>query len=146
MKRRPPLRELMIPDKIARKELFSFLDRPRSVSKEQIADTIVMSVEFMKYQAEVTYEVSKKLAISIASTASTIGIGWSAFFFGIAQESWVTSSLGLMMVFAGTFLLGFWTPRILDKARTGLEELGDAKFYDKWLSSAPKTGAVDKGK
>jgi len=134
----------MVPDKVTRKEFFSFLDRPRSVSKEQITDTIVMSVEFMKYQAEVTYEVSKKLAISITSTASTIGIGWSAFFFGIAQESWVTSSLGLMMVFAGTFFLAFWTPRILDKARTGLEELGATKFYDKWLSSASKNEAVDR--
>lgn len=134
----------MASNKIARKELFSFLDRPRSVSTEQITDTIAMSVEFMKYQADVSYEVSKKLAISITSTASTIGVGWSAFFFGIAQESWFTSSLGLMMVFAGTFLLGFWTPRILDKARTGLEELGAAKFYDKWLSSSPRTEAVDR--
>jgi hypothetical protein len=133
----------MVPNKIARKELFSFLDRPRNASKEQIRDTIVMSVEFMKYQAEISYEVSKKLAISITSTASTIGVGWSAFFFGISQESWITSSLGLMMVFAGTFLLGFWTPRILDKARTGLDELGAAKFYDRWLSSASTAEAVD---
>jgi hypothetical protein len=41
----------MVLKKAARKELFSFLDRPRSVHKEQITDTIVMSVEFMKYQA-----------------------------------------------------------------------------------------------
>lgn len=134
----------MASKKAARKELFSFLDHPGSVGKEQISDTFVMSVEFMKYQAEIAYEVSKKLAISITSTASTIGVGWSAFFFGISQESWVTSSIGLMMVFGGTFLLGFWTPRILDKARMGLEELGAAKFYDKWLSGASRTHAGDK--
>jgi len=134
----------MTPKKVARKELFSFLDCPRSVGREQITDTIVMSVEFMKYQAEVTYQVSKKLAISITSTASTIGVGWSAFFFGISQESWATSSLGLMMVFAGTFFLAFWTPRIMDKARTGLEDLGTAKFYDKWLSSASRIEGADK--
>lgn len=134
----------MVPNKVARKEFFSFLDCPRSVGKEQVTDTIMMSVEFMKYQAEISYEVSKKLAISITSTASTIGIGWSAFFFGIAQESWITSSLGLMMVFAGTFFLTFWTPRILDKARTGLDELGAAKFFDKWLAGA--SGTEDVGK
>ncbi len=134
----------MVLKKVAPKELFSFLDRPRSVRKEQISDTILMSVDFMKYQAEVTYEVSKKLAISITSTASTIGIGWSAFFFGIAQESWITSSLGLMMVFAGTFFLTFWTPRILDKARVGLEDLGAAKFFDKWLSGASESEEVSR--
>jgi hypothetical protein len=47
-------------------------------------------------------------------------------------------------VFAGTFFLAFWTPRLLDKARTGLEELGAAKFYVKWLSSASKIEGVDK--
>ncbi len=134
----------MVPKKVVRKEFFSFLDCPRNVGKDQITDTIVMSVEFMKYQAEVTYQVSKSLAISITSTASTIGVGWSAFFFGISQESWVTSSLGLMMVFAGTFFLAFWTPRIMDKARTGLEELGAAKFCDKWLSNASRIEGVDK--
>ena len=126
------------------KGFLSFLDLPRTSGKEQLADTISMSVEFMKYQAEVTYEVSKKLAISITSTASTIGVGWSAFFFGIAQESWFTSSLGLMLVFAGTFLLGFWTPRILDKARVGLDELGAVKFYNKWLSDSTKAGTAGK--
>ena len=133
----------MVSNKIQRRQLFAFLDKPKMIGKDQVRDSVVMSLEFMKYQAEVSYEVSKKLAISITSTASTIGVGWSAFFFGITQESWVTSSIGLMMVFGGTFLLGFWTPRIMDRARKGLDELGAAKFYEKWLSNASVSEAAD---
>jgi len=109
-----------------------------------IEDTIVMAVEFMKYQGEVAYEISKRQAIAITSTASTIGIGWSAFFFGISQEAWFTSSIGLMMVFAGTYILGFWTPKVLDKVRDGLDDRGAAKFRDKWLSGSAKSGASGK--
>jgi hypothetical protein len=135
----------MVGAKNAKKELFSYLSSPRG-GKEPIADTVVMAVEFMKYQAEVAYEVGKKQVISITSTASTIGIGWSAFFFGLTQESWLTSSLGLMLVFAGTFFLGYWTPRILDGARRGLEEIGASKFYQKWLSDSAGIASAEKGK
>lgn len=104
--------------------------------RETIADTISMTVEFMKYQGEVAYEIGKRQAIAITSTASTIGIGWSAFFFGISQESWLTSSVGIMMVVGATFLLGYWTPRVVDKARKSLDDIGAAKFRNKWLSDA----------
>jgi len=125
------------------KGLFSYLDSPRIGEREPVSDMVVMAVEFMKYQGEVAYEIGKRQAIAITSTASTISIGWSAFFFGIAQESWFTSSIGLMMVFAGTFMLGYWTPRIADKAREGLDSFGAAKFYNKWLSDSSKPGAAE---
>jgi len=126
-------------------EPISKFDLSKIAHKEQIADTVAMTVEFMKYQGEVAYEIGKKQAISIASTASSISIGWSAFFFGIAMESWAASSIGLMMVLAGTFLLGFWTPRVLEKARGSLDELAAARFMNKWLSGSVKSGATDSG-
>lgn len=134
----------MVRNKKSGKELFSYLDFPRIGDREQIADTILMSVEFLKYQGEVAYEISKRQAIAITSTASTLGIGWSAIFFGIAQESWLTSSIGMMMVFGATFLLGYWTPKVVDKARKSLDDLGAAKFYNKWLSDSAKPGAAEK--
>jgi len=134
----------MVGVKEARKELFSYLNVPRG-GKEPIGDTVAMAVEFMKYQAEIAYEVGKKQVISITTTASTIGIGWSAFFFGLAQESWLTSSLGLMLAFSGTFILGYWTPKILDGARRGLEEIGASKFYQKWLADSAGAAPAEKG-
>jgi len=134
----------MARDKKSIKELFSYLDLPRVAEREQIADTIAMSIEFMKYQGEVAYEIGKKQAIAITSTASTLGVGWSAFFFGIALESWLTSSIGLMIVFGATYLLGYWTPKVVDKARQSYEELGAAKFYKKWLSEPATSEAVGK--
>jgi len=124
--------------------LFSYLDLPRIGGREPVSNTVVMAVEFMKYQGEVAYEIGKKQAIAIASTASTVGIGWSAFFFGIALESWFTSSIGLMMVFAGTYILAFWTPRLMDKARLGLDAVGAAKFYNKWLANPAEPGDAEK--
>jgi hypothetical protein len=118
--------------------LFAYLDLPRVGEKAPVGDMALMAVDFMKVQGEIAYETAKRQAIAITGTASTIGIGWSAFFFGLAQESWFTSSIGLMLVFAGTFLLQYWTPRIVDQVRRGFVELGVAKFYDKWLSSAGK--------
>lgn len=132
----------MVQNRKIGKELFSYLDLPKIGDKEQIANTIAMAVEFMKYQGEVAYEIGKRQAIAITSTASTIGIGWSAFFFGLAQESWLTSSIGMMMVFGATFLLGYWTPKVLDKTREGLDALGAAKFYRKWLSGPVKPEAT----
>ena len=120
--------------------LFSYLNLPRIGEKAPIGDMALMAVDFMKVQGEIAYETAKRQAIAITATASTIGIGWSAFFFGIAQESWFTSSVGLMMVFAGTFILQYWTPRIVDQVRRGFVELGVAKFYDKWLKEAEKPG------
>jgi len=136
--------EHMVRNKKSREGLFSYLDLPRIGEREPVPDMVVMAVELMKYQGEVAYETAKRQAIAITSTASTIGIGWSAFFFGISLESWFTSSIGLMMVFAGTYLLGYWTPRLVDKGRKGLVDLGAAKFYDKWLSDSAKPGAADK--
>jgi len=127
-----------------RKGLFSYLDLPRIGEREPIGDSIAMAVEFMKYQGEVAYEIGKRQAIAITSTASTIGIGWSAFFFGIAQESWFSSSIGLMMVFAGTYFLGYWTPRVLDRVRGRLNDSVAAKFHDKWLSGRGKPEAAEK--
>jgi len=124
---------------------FSYLDLPKIRDGEPVSDMVLMAFEFMKYQGEVAYEIGKKQAIAVTSTASTIGIGWSAFFFGISLESWFTSSVGLMMVFAGTFLLGYWTPRLMDMGRRGLDELGAAKFYSKWLSEHRDTGTAEKG-
>jgi len=134
----------MVRNKKGKKELFSYLDFPRIGDREQIADTMLMAVEFLKYQGEVAYEISKRQAIAITSTASTIGIGWSAFFFGIAQESWLTSSIGMMVVFGATFLLGYWTPKVVDTARKSLDDLGAAKFYNKWLSDSAKSGGAEK--
>ena len=134
----------MISNKKSRKEMFSYLDLPNIGKREPMADSILMAVEFLKYQGEVAYEISKRQAIAITSTASTIGIGWSAFFFGISQESWLTSSIGMMLVFGATFLLGYWTPKVVDKARKNLDDLGAAKFYNKWLSDSAKSGAAEK--
>jgi len=128
----------MVDEKKSGKELFSYLSLPRKGEREPMADSFLMAVEFLKYQGEVAYEISKKQAIAITSTSSTIGIGWSAFFFGIAQESWLTSSIGMMMVFGATFLLGYWTPKVVDKARSSLDAMGAAKFYEKWLSESAK--------
>lgn len=133
----------MIGNKKIREGLFSYLDLPRTGEREPVADMVIMTVEFMKYQGEIAYETAKRQAIAIASTASTIAIGWSAFFFGLNQEGWLTPSLGLMLVFAGTFFLGYWTPKLMDKARMGLDELGAAKFYSKWLSDTAKHGAAE---
>jgi hypothetical protein len=135
----------MLSNKRSRKEMFSYLDFPRIGEREPMKDMVAMAVEFMKYQGEVAYETTKKQAIAITSTASTIGIGWSALFFGIAQESWLTSSLGMMMVFAGTFFLGYWTPRVVDKARKGIDDFGASKFYNKWLSDSAKSETAKKG-
>ena len=136
--------EHMVRNKKGNKELFSYLEFPRIGDREQIADSMLMAVEFLKYQGEVAYEISKKQAIAITSTASTIGIGWSAFFFGISQESWLTSSIGMMMVFGATFMLGYWTPKVVDKARKSLDDLGAAKFYNKWLSDSAMSEAAEK--
>jgi hypothetical protein len=136
--------EHMVRNKENKKGLFSYLDSPRIGEKEPVSDMVVMAVDFLKYQGEIAYETSKKQAIAITSTASTIGIGWSAFFFGIAMESWATSSIGLMIVFAGTYLLAFWSPRLVDKGREGLVDLGAMKFYNKWLSDSARTGAAEK--
>jgi hypothetical protein len=135
--------EHMVRERKSGKELFSYLDFPKVGDREKIAETMLMAVEFLKYQGEVAYEISKKQAIAITSTASTIGIGWSAFFFGIAQESWLTTSIGMMMVFFATFLLGYWTPKVVDKARKSLDDLGAAKFYDRWLSDSAKSGGAE---
>ena len=139
-------REHMVRNKKSRGSLFSYLDLPKIGERETAPDRmVVMAFEFMKYQGEVAYEIGKKQAIALTSTASTIGIGWSAFFFGIALESWLTSSLGLMVVFGGTYLLAFWTPKIVDKMRIGLDEAGATKFYNKWLSDSARHGTAEKG-
>ena len=49
-----------------------------------------------------------------------------------------------MMAFVGTFFLGYWTPRIVDKLRGSLDTLGAAKFYNKWLSDSAKSGTAEK--
>lgn len=132
----------MAPITKAGKELLSSLELSRIANKEQIKDTIAMTVDFMKYQGEAAYEIGKKQALSIASTASSISIGWSAFFFGIVMESWATTSAGLIMVLVGTFLLSFWTPRVLQRARSSLDEAAMAKLLNKWSPETAKvTGA-----
>lgn len=137
-------REHMVGNKGSREGLFSYLDLLKIREREPATDMAVMAVEFMKYQGEVAYETAKRQAIVISSTASTIGIGWSAFFFGIMQESWLTSSIGLMMVFAGTFLLQHWTPRAVDQVRRGFVDFEAAKFYYKWLSDSAKPRVAQK--
>lgn len=134
----------MVGNKVTRRNLFSYLDLPRAGKGEPVTDMVAMTVEFLKYQGEVAYEIGKRQAITITSSASTIGIGWSAFFFGILQESWFTSSAGLMMVFAGTFILGYWTPKIVDKLRWGLDEFAETKFYNKWMAERAKSEGAEK--
>jgi hypothetical protein len=136
--------EHMVSNKENKKRLFSYLDSPRIGEKEPVSDMVVMTVDFLKYQGEIAYETGKRQAIALTSTASTLGIGWSAFFFGIAMESWATTSIGLMVVIGGTYLLGFWTPRLMDKGREGLVDLGAMKFYNKWLSDSARTEAAEK--
>ncbi len=140
------IREHMVGSKISKQELFSYLDLPRTAAKGPVADTISMAVELVKYQAEVAYEISKKQAIALTSTSSTIGVGWSAFFFGIVQESWLTSSIGLMVAVGAMFLLTFWTPKVVDKSRRYLEDLGATKFYEKWLSGSGRDDAPTEGR
>lgn len=133
----------MTPNEKKKEGLFSYLDLQKTGVREQVSDTVVMAFEFMKYQGEVAYEIGKRQAIAIASTASTVGIGWSAFFFGIALESWFTSSIGLMMVFEGTYILAYWTPKLMDKARLGLDAVAAAKFYKKWLVETAKPSEAE---
>jgi hypothetical protein len=135
----------MVRTKVTGKEMLSYLELPKKIDGEPIAETFLMAVEYMKHQGEVAYEVGKRQAIAITSTASTIGIGWSAFFFGIVQESWFSSSLGLMMVFAGTYILAYWTPKVLDKVRQGLDDSGASRLYSKWLYDHSNTGTAEKG-
>lgn len=134
----------MVRKKKSRKELFSFLDLPRIGEREPITDMFVMAVEFMKYQGEVAYESSKTQALAIASTVSTIGVGWSAFFYGIVQEAWLTAGLGIIMANASTFVLAYWTPRLVDNLRENLDNLGATKFYNKWLADSAKSGPAEK--
>jgi len=119
-------------------ELLPHIDILRAKEGVQVADAVLMAIEFMRHQGEVAYEVGKRQALSIASTASTVGIGWSAFFFGIAIDSWFMSGVGLVLVLGGTFILGYFTPRMLDKLRTSLTDSGAAKLYAKWISGAAK--------
>jgi hypothetical protein len=123
---------------------FSNLDRPRVGNRPPVTDMATMALEFMKYQSEVAYETAKRHAVAMTSSASTIGFGWSAFFFGIYQESWLTSSIGLMLVFVGMFFLAYWTPRILGKLRAGLDDLGAKMIYDKWLADPSKSETAEK--
>ena len=110
----------------------------------QVGNSVLMAIEFMKQQSEVAYEVGKRQAMSIASSATTMGIGWSAFFFGIAIDSWFTSGLGLLMVFSGTFFLGYLAPRMLDRLRNGLVNSGMARLYEKWLVNSPQSLSPEK--
>ncbi len=114
------------------KELLERIGLPK-ITDGKIADAFAMTIEFMKYQGEAAYVIARKQAIATTSTVSSIGLGWSAFFFGLVQESWLTSSLGLMLVFVGTYFLAYWTPRVMNKLRNTLDESGAMRFYSKWL-------------
>ncbi len=124
------------------RELLGKLD-PRRIADGKLADPIVMTLEWMTIQGRVGYKIAKKQAIATASSVSSIGIGWSAFFFGLAQDSWLTSSLGLMMVLAGTYLLAYWTPKIIDRLRRTLDEVEVAKFYSRWAQDHGVTSSTD---
>lgn len=129
----------MVRKKKSEKVLFPYLDLPRIGERELISDMYQMTLEFMKYQGEVAYETSKIQAITIASTASSIGVGWSAFFFGAVQEDWLMVIFGLTMSFAGATILGYYAPRRMDRLRESLDNLGAVKFYKKWLSDFVKS-------
>lgn len=118
----------MAPKEKNRKEVLGYLD-PRKIADGKLTDPFVVTLEFMKIQGRIGYQIAKKQAIATASTASSIGIGWSAFFFGFVQDSWLTSSLGLMLVFAGTYFLAYWTPKVMDRLKRSLDETEAAKFY-----------------
>ncbi len=124
------------------KEMLGYLD-PRKIADGKLRDSFGITIEFMKIQGRVGYEIAKKQAIATASTASSIGIGWSAFFFGFVQNSWLTSSLGLMLVFVGTYFLAYWTPKVMDRLRQSLDESEAAKFYSKWLPGQDGVAASD---
>ena len=134
----------MVRKKKTEKELFGYLDLPKTGGREPLADMYQMALEFMKYQGEVAYETGKTQAILIASTASTMGVGWSALFFGMAQEDWLMAGLSATMVFVSTLVLLYWAPKMVDITRGALESLGAAKFYNKWLSDYAKSGAPEK--
>jgi len=134
----------MTRDEKIRKELSPRLDILRTGEGGQAVETVLMAIESVKQQGEVAYEVGKRQAISITSGASTVGIGWSAFFFGIAIDSWFTSGVGLVMVFGGTFFLGYLTPRMLDKVRSSFMDSGVAKLYEKWLADSQNTQSPGK--
>ncbi len=135
----------MVRSKETRKGLFSIPYLPKIGEKEPIVEAVAIAVEFIKHQGEVAYEVGKRQAIAITSTASTIGVGWSFFFFGIMQESWLSSSIGLMMVVAATYFLGYWTPRMLDGVRESLDVSGALRIYEKWFADRAKPEAPPKG-
>ncbi len=126
----------MTPKSDRKKELLSSLNLSKLVEGRQITDAVAMTVEFMRYEGEVAYRIAKKQAVATTSTVSSIGLGWSAFFFGFVQDSWLTSSLGLMLVFVGTYFLAYWTPRVLDRLRKSLDESEAAAFYSRWLSDS----------
>ncbi len=121
---------------MARKEMdtkavLRYLD-PRKIADGKLADPFVVTIEFMKIQGRVGYQIARKQAIATASTVSSVSIGWSVFFLGFVQNSWLTSSVGLMLVFAGTYLLAYWTPKVMDRLRRSLDESEAAKFYSRW--------------
>lgn len=134
----------MTHDRKVREEMFPYVDILRAKAGGQAAGSVLMAIEFMKQQGEVAYEVGKRQAMSIASSATTVGIGWSAFFFGIAIDSWFTSGLGLVIVFGGTFFLGYLTPRILDKLRNSLIDSSMARLYEKWLADSSESQSPGK--
>jgi hypothetical protein len=134
----------MVGEKGSGKGLFSRLELPKAALSEPSAEIVAMIVEHMKHQGEVAYQVGRKQAIALTSSVSTLSIGWSIFFFGIMQESWLSSSIGLMMVFAATYFLGYWTPRLLDRVRAGLDATGAAVLYDRWIAAHAKSKASPK--
>ncbi len=124
------------------KDLREHID-PRRIADGKLADTFVMTIEFMKIQGKVGYEIARKQAIATASSASSIGIGWSAFFFGFAQGSLLTSSLGLMVALAGTYILAYWTPKVMDRLKRRLDETEAAEFFGKWAPGQGTAAASD---
>ncbi len=113
------------------KELLGHLDL-RKIANGKLADPFVVTIEWMKIQGKIGYQIAKKQAIATASSASSIGFGWSMFFFGFVQSSWLTTSVGLMIVITGTYFLAFWTPKVVDRLRRRLDETEAAKFYSRW--------------
>lgn len=131
----------MVGEKSSGKSLLSRLNLPKAALSEPSAETVTMIIEYMKHQGEVAYQVGRRQAIALTSSVSTLSIGWSIFFFGVMQESWLSSSVGLMMVFAATYFLGYWTPRALERVRQGLDATGATELYERWVAMHAKSKA-----
>jgi len=67
-------------------ERFEYLDRLRVPSREPLAEGLDMMFDLWRFHREVDQRIGIIQSISIASTSSTIGIGWASLFYGLGND------------------------------------------------------------